>query len=89
MHGCFSFSGRDRRFLLAVFLGTFLFVLHADGADLTGTVTHVRDGDTVEVDGQAIRLNGLSAPEMDEPYGQRVQGLHETLGAGKGRWNAI
>jgi micrococcal nuclease len=32
-------------------------------------VTHVRDGDTIELGGMAIRLNGLAAPERDEPGG--------------------
>ena len=29
-------------------------------------VTHVRDGDTIEVGGLPIRLNGLAAPEGNE-----------------------
>jgi endonuclease YncB( thermonuclease family) len=36
----------------------------------TGQVTHVRDGDTIEVGGLPIRLNGLAAPEGDEPGGE-------------------
>ena len=36
---------------------------------LVGDVTHVRDGDTIEVAGLPIRLNGLAAPEHDEPGG--------------------
>jgi endonuclease YncB( thermonuclease family) len=32
---------------------------------LTGTVTKVRDGDTIEVGRIPIRLNGVSAPEMN------------------------
>ncbi len=36
---------------------------------LEGTVTHVRDGDTIEVEGVAVRLSGLHAPEMDENRG--------------------
>jgi endonuclease YncB( thermonuclease family) len=35
----------------------------------TGQVTFVRDGDTIEVRGLPIRLNGLAAPEWDEPGG--------------------
>jgi endonuclease YncB( thermonuclease family) len=35
----------------------------------TGQVTHVRDGDTIEVGGLPIRLNGFAAPEGDEPDG--------------------
>jgi endonuclease YncB( thermonuclease family) len=36
---------------------------------LTGEVTHVRDGDTIVVGSIPIRLNGLAAPEWDEPGG--------------------
>ena len=36
---------------------------------LTGQVTHVRDGDTIVVGSMPIRLNGLAAPEGDEPGG--------------------
>lgn len=36
---------------------------------ISGTVTHVRDGDTIEVEGVPIRLQGLSAPERGEPFG--------------------
>jgi endonuclease YncB( thermonuclease family) len=34
-----------------------------------GTVTHVRDGDTIEVAGFPIRLWGIHAPERNEPGG--------------------
>ena len=37
---------------------------------LNGTVTYVRDGDTIEVGGVAVRLAGLAAPEWDEPGGR-------------------
>ena len=40
---------------------------------LTGTVTHVRDGDTIEVGKVPIRLNGVSAPELKEPLGAAVK----------------
>jgi micrococcal nuclease len=36
---------------------------------LTGQVTLVRDGDTIVVGNMRIRLNGLAAPEGDEPGG--------------------
>ena len=36
---------------------------------LTGQVTFVRDGDTIVVGSMPIRLNGLAAPEWDEPGG--------------------
>ncbi len=38
-------------------------------ATLVGAVTHVRDGDTLEVAGLRARLQGLAAPELDEPGG--------------------
>ena len=41
----------------------------AEPSILTGNVTHVRDGDTIEVGEVPIRLNGVSAPELDEPLG--------------------
>jgi endonuclease YncB( thermonuclease family) len=41
----------------------------ADETTLIGRVTFVRDGDTIEVGGIAIRLNGISAPEQRLPYG--------------------
>jgi len=41
----------------------------AEPTVLTGTVTHVRDGDTIEVIKIPIRLNGVSAPELKEPLG--------------------
>ena len=32
---------------------------------VTGEVTYVRDGDTIELGALAIRLNGVAAPEWD------------------------
>ena len=40
------------------------------GSILSGTITHVRDGDTVEVDGIAIRLAALNCPENKTKKGQ-------------------
>lgn len=36
---------------------------------ISGTVTSVHDGDTVTVAGQAIRLDSIDAPELDQAYG--------------------
>jgi len=38
-------------------------------AIIEGEVTHVRDGDTIELGRMAIRLQGLAAPEGDEAGG--------------------
>jgi endonuclease YncB( thermonuclease family) len=56
---------------------------HADPTILTGTVTHVRDGDTIEVGKIPIRLNGVSAPELDEPLGQQSKQFMRDLVDGK------
>ena len=43
----------------------------AEPTTLIGTVTHIRDGDTIEVSEIPIRLNGVSALELNEPLGER------------------
>ena len=40
--------------------------------NLTGTVTHVRDGDTIEVNGEAVRLSALDCPENDTQQGKHA-----------------
>jgi micrococcal nuclease len=57
------------RGLALVFALLFSFPACAQTTELTGIVTHVRDGDTIEVQGVAIHLNGLSAPERNQPFG--------------------
>ncbi|HCH56383.1 MAG TPA: nuclease [Rhodospirillaceae bacterium] len=42
-------------------------------ASISGTVTKVRDGDTIEVGPIAIRLMGVAAPELGEPLGSRAR----------------
>lgn len=41
-------------------------------AELTGQITHVRDGDTLEVGDIAIRLNGLTCDERGTTLGDRT-----------------
>ena len=41
-------------------------------AELTGHITHVRDGDTIEVGDIAIRLNGLTCDERGTALGDRA-----------------
>ena len=41
-----------------------------DGTVISGTTTHVRDGDTIEIDGIAIRLAALNCPENDTQKGK-------------------
>lgn len=39
---------------------------------LSGTVTHVRDGDTIEVNGVAVRLSALGCPESNTRQGKQA-----------------
>ena len=50
---------------------------------LSGTVTHVRDGDTIEVAGRPVRLNGLNCDELGTPLGDRAKRVMQTLAAGQ------
>ena len=36
----------------------------------TGAVTHMRDGDTLEIGSMAIRSDGIAAPEWNTPTGE-------------------
>lgn len=51
--------------------------------DLVGMVTHVRDGDTIEVEGTPVRLNGLHAPELRDPYGLEAKAMMTRIVAGQ------
>jgi endonuclease YncB( thermonuclease family) len=42
---------------------------------INGSVTHVRDGDTIEVNGIAVRLSALDCPENDTRQGQAATKL--------------
>ena len=55
----------------------------ADPTILTGKVTHVRDGDTIEVGKTPIRLSGVSAPELKEPLGPQSKQFMRDLVLGK------
>ncbi len=55
----------------------------AENLTLTGTVSHVRDGDTIEVGPIAIRLQGIAAPEGNEPGGDIATNAMRDLVLGK------
>jgi len=55
-----------------VMVGVFLPITVYAQAELTGPVTHVRDGDTIEVGEIAIRLNGLTCDERGTALGDRA-----------------
>ena len=47
-------------------------IAFSNSAILSGTVTHVRDGDTIEVSGIAVRLSALDCPENDTRQGKQA-----------------
>jgi len=51
--------------------------------DLSGPVTHVRDGDTIEVAGVPVRLQGLHAAELSEPGGHDAKRFMAALVRGR------
>ena len=57
---------------LVVLLGMFLPISVYAQTELTGPITHVRDGDTIEVGEIAIRLNGLTCDERGTALGDRT-----------------
>ena len=51
--------------------------------ELAGTVTAVRDGDTIEVEGQPIRIQGLHAPETNTEAGREAERFVVTMLSGR------
>lgn len=50
---------------------------------IVGHVTHVRDGDTIEVSNRAIRLKGLTCDERDSALGETATNEIRTIVAGQ------
>lgn len=51
--------------------------------EFEGTVTAVRDGDTIEVDGQPIRIEGLHVPETNTEAGREAKRFVVTILSGR------
>ncbi len=77
------YSLRMRAVSLIALLVAVVPVMAAEPTTLTGKVTKVRDGDTIEVGPIPIRLNGVSAPELKEPLGQESKQFMTDLVKGK------
>ena len=62
------------KIMVAVLLlfGVFWPITVSAQAELTGQITHVRDGDTIKVGNIAIRLNGLTCDERGTALGDRA-----------------
>ena len=50
---------------------------------VAGKVTYIRDGDTLELGALALRLQGLAAPEGEEPGGDEASDAMRALVLGK------
>lgn len=73
----------SKKFALVFAISSLAASVLAETATLTGMVTKVRDGDTIEVAGTPIRLNGVSAPELDEALGVQSKQFMTELVMGK------
>ena len=69
--------------ILIVLLAVYLTDQSGDQDTITGTVTRVRDGDTIEVANTPVRLNGVAAPELDERFGRESRTFMARLVSGK------
>lgn len=56
-----------------------LMALPASAETLKGPVTHVRDADTIEVNGVPVRLQGVDAAEADTPFGAFAKSAVEVI----------
>ena len=66
--------------LVIIFIASSAF---AGPTTLTGTVTKVRDGDTIEAGKVPIPLKGVSTPEMKEQMGIKFKAFMTDLIMGK------
>lgn len=74
-------------YLIRVFPLLVLGIPLGAGADITGRIVRVLDGDTVEIlvgdISTRVRLNGIDAPEKNQPFGQRSRQALTDIVAGK------
>ena len=80
-------TSRMRNFLIPLFLfgalGQLASVVAHAQTEVYGPVTHVRDGDTIKLGPIAVRLEGVSAPELTEKLGQQSKVFMRDLVIGK------
>ncbi len=77
--------GKVRKLMILFALGAGL--ANAAGAEFKGPVVRITDGDTlaVRVDGKdvPVHLDGIDAPELDQPYGKSARRSLRELCRGK------
>ncbi len=69
--------------MLAVLFRSGIWTELTPDETFSGVVTHVRDGDTIEVNRRPIRLNGLTCDERGTPLGNQATVAMRELVAGK------
>jgi micrococcal nuclease len=73
--------------LLAVIIVDSLFSVPAFGADFSGRVVRVIDGDSIEVlhegNAEQVRLSGIDCPELGQAFGRRAKQFTSQLAFGK------
>ena len=72
-----------RNCYLTLLLGSLVLSSTLFAETVPKTVNHVRDGDTIVVGNQPIRLNGIAAPERNEPGGKEASAFMRHLVLGK------
>ncbi len=56
-----------------------VYSIAGEQTEISGIVTHVRDGDTIVIGKVAVRLYGISAPELNEPFGEDAREFMQKL----------
>ena len=74
---------RSLNFIISLSLIVAPAIVLAEPTLVAGTVTYVRDGDTIEVGNIPVRLNGVSAPELKEPLGHQSKRFMKRLVEGR------
>lgn len=69
--------------ILAILFRSGIWTELTPNETFSGVVTHVRDGDTIEVNRRPIRLNGLTCDERGTPLGNQAAAAMRELVAGK------
>ncbi|WP_347813651.1 thermonuclease family protein [Shimia aestuarii] len=70
--------------IVAIFMAAWLLSSSLTAAqELVGPVTHIRDGDTIEVSRVPIRLNGLNCDERGTRLGNQATAAMKKLVSGK------
>lgn len=65
-------SARASNLLAGLPLILWPFLVGPASADFSAKITHVRDGDTIELGERVVRLGGIDTPESGQPHGDEA-----------------